>query len=203
MDQPNLEAIWELMNQRLSHLGDVVIAGGAVRDYFLKREPKDYDVFLLSETQVSTKTISDALSDLDLDDDGTARTPRRTDETGSDRFATKNLSLSNKDIQLIWYKAPSVGVLLDEFDWNICRFAYTGTDYVQLMDPAHIGQGQRLVLHDKNTPLSTLRRGYIFSQRYDMVFDREDQIELCRLVYMKTLSNAATDDEEELEEMLP
>lgn len=42
-----LKEVWSEVTELLHPFGDVVIAGGSVRDFLMGRDPKDYDIFVL------------------------------------------------------------------------------------------------------------------------------------------------------------
>ena len=60
----DLIRVHEEIERRLGHIGKVVTAGGAVRDYLMGREPKDYDVFLIDYCSLNDEQLADALRDL-------------------------------------------------------------------------------------------------------------------------------------------
>lgn len=166
-------------SKRLGHLGPVVIAGGAVRDEVMGRTPKDYDVFILgcpfnAESRDAVTERLDTLPRLD-----------QLEFHKSEPFLTGTVSfhVGGKDVvvQVMTTDAATVQALLDRFDWNVSRFAFDGAVHA-LTAIDEIGTGQPLRLHKVTYPLSTLRRGFRFSERFGMKLQHADIVELCRRV---------------------
>lgn len=165
--------------KRLGHLGSLVIAGGAVRDEVMGRTPKDYDVFILGcpFNAESRDAVTERLSTLPSLD--------QLEFHKSEPFLTGTVSFhvggSDAVVQVMTTDAATVADLLDRFDWNVSRFAYDGTVHA-LTNVADIGAGQPLRLHKVTYPLSTLRRGFRFSERFGMELQHADILDLCRRI---------------------
>lgn len=164
---------------RLGHFGVVVIAGGAVRDAVMGRTPKDYDVFILGcpFNAESRDAVTERLNTLPSLD--------QLEFHKSEPFLTGTVSfhVAGEDVvvQVMTTDAATVPALLDRFDWNVSRFAFDGAVHA-LTAIDEIGTGQPLRLHKVTYPLSTLRRGFRFSERFGMEFQRSDVLRLCRLL---------------------
>ena len=181
-DEMGIEQLEEVHREflvRLGHLGAVVIAGGAVRDAVMGRTPKDYDVFILGcpFNAESRDAVTERLS--------TLPSLNQLEFHKSEPFLTGTVSfhVGGKDVvvQVMTTDAATVQVLLDRFDWNVSRFAFDGAVHA-LTAIDEIGTGQPLRLHKVTYPLSTLRRGFRFSERFGMEFQRSDVLRLCHLI---------------------
>lgn len=170
-------------SDRLGRFGPVVIAGGAVRDTLLGNAPKDYDVFVLgTEFKVLSEDAAKALAGLEQ------IVPLEFHK--SEPFLVAMVRWNGCDVQVMSTPHTTVDELLASFDWNVCLFAYDGT-YVQREDTANIRQGGALRLRKVTFPLSTLRRGFRFSERFGMEFKREDIVTLCERVAKATSRDKA------------
>lgn len=159
-----LHYIWETCNNAFKHIGPVFIAGGAPRNVLMDCEPKDYDVFILSQgTFVPHKEdilrISESLKLV---------TTEILIHRSEPFLATTLTILGESDTQIMVVPYKNVDQLIDSFDWNVCLFAYDGANFICREDISNIGPGKELKLNKITFPRSTLRRGYRFSERFKM-----------------------------------
>ncbi len=103
----------------------------------------------------------------------------------SEPFLQSTVKFGAAVVQVMATPHLDVASLLDSFDWNVSRFAYDGAEVTDLCPVADIGHGKPLVLHKITFPASTLRRGYRFSERFQMVFQPDDVVRLCEAVVAK------------------
>lgn len=146
-----------------------VIAGGAVRDMLRGCEPKDYDVFLLNDLWPAQGW------DVSLE---------KTEQgTQADDYGVRPLGTYRFDgalVQVIQTKARTLHELLWLFDWNICMFGYDAAiGVVSIGSIDAIGPGKVLKLNRITYPVSTLRRGFRFSERFGMAIEPRELVELC------------------------
>lgn len=164
---------------------DVVVAGGAVRDAIVDKDPKDVDVFLLCpdwDTYISgdvAQRLPDKLRDSDVYLFKTPSQPPHAQLLGNTHITVGTTSLIT---QIILSPRPTLDDLLDGFDWNICLFGWDGMHIVMGADPSVIGAKKSLKLHNSDLPLNTLRRGFRFADKFKMILPDDVIIELCRQI---------------------
>lgn len=168
-------SVHDAMHRRLGRVGQVVVAGGSVRDVLMGRNPKDIDVFVLVGAPIEAviTTTAEALSDLDA-----IETP---EWHKSEPFLQATVRYNGAMVQVMLSPYATVDALLDSFDWNVSMFAYDGQTVTQRTEVEDIAEGKPLVLHRVTFPLSTLRRGFRFSERFLMVMQPADIKRLCWL----------------------
>lgn len=167
---------------RLSGLGRIVVAGGAVRDHLMGRPPKDYDIFLLgSDFDSQAGVVAGQLSGLEH--------VVPLDIHKSEPFLVATVKWNGAIVQVMSTPATTVDALIDTFDWNVCLFAFDGAFHAK-EQIGNVGKGQSLKLHRVTYPLSTLRRGFRFSERYEMTLPRESVEQLCRDVLAASAPDA-------------
>jgi len=91
---------------RLLEIPGVVLAGGAIRDFITKSEPKDFDFFFLHQTALDQARIL------------------MYGTNGSFTAYTQTFKLHNCDIQFVhkqFYTSPNS--IIADFDFDIVRFA--------------------------------------------------------------------------------
>jgi hypothetical protein len=152
----------------------VWIAGGAVRDAVLKRTPKDYDIFFHSENRPQNERVRNLL--------GSMEPVPTLPWHRSEPFLVDTRMHPCGVVQIMWTPHKTLDALIDSFDWNVALFGYDSERVVSLTDPADIAEGKPLVLHRVTFPLSTLRRGLRYSERFGMQLKREDLERLCKKV---------------------
>lgn len=177
----NIETVYAEFNQRLSPFGKVVIAGGAVRDSLMGKQPKDYDIFVLRpdgfDFEKDRKTLTEQLHDL-------TKVVPVVQWHGSEPFLAATVQWRDREIQVLVNPQPSKEALIATFDWNVCLFAYDGAMLCgENID--NIGPGKTLRLNKVTFPASTLRRGFRFSERFLMVLEHETVADLCRQIIAK------------------
>lgn len=168
-----MDEVFAEFNRRLSDIGQVVIAGGSVRDWLMGREPKDYDVFVLGAPDQS-EPFEQALADLEP--------VTVLDFHRSEPFLQGTFRFGERIVQVMATPHTSVDALLDSFDWNVCRFAYDGSTVTDVCPVESIRPGESLRLHRVTFPVATLRRGFRFSERFSMKLEYADIRMLCEAV---------------------
>lgn len=168
-----LDQILEEFIPRLERVGEPVVAGGAVRDVLLGREPRDIDLFLLNQTfdDSTISAVNEALQGMDI---------VRAESWKSTPYLVTTVRFSAMDIQIMLSPEKSLPHLLTSFDWNVCLFGYKyGASPFGLNPHEVVGEGKYLVLNRVTYPLSTLRRGFRFSERFKMTLSIFDVKRLC------------------------
>jgi hypothetical protein len=146
-----------------------VMAGGAVRDHLLGREPRDFDLFVFDAFDHSPLSKFRRI------------VPHWTVGYGTSRVTT--YEWLGVEVQIVrWPGTSDVESLLGTFDWNVCLFAYDGREFTKRMDERDIRAGKPLRLQFTEDPNGTLRRGYRFAERFRMVIDPGALRRLCRSV---------------------
>lgn len=166
-------------DDRLGHLGKLVVAGGAVRDHLMGRQAKDFDLFLLNTpfTKEAREAVTDALDDLEV--------VKPLAWHNSEPYLVMTVRWQGFDVQVMCNPAVSIDALVDTFDWNVARFAFDGENFTKGMDVDDIGYGKELKLHRVTFPTSTLRRGFRFAERFAMSIDPDIILLLCEEVVKK------------------
>lgn len=173
-----LQAVWEEFGDRLSGYGNCCIAGGAVRDHLMGVAPKDFDVFVLGlEPDTNITPAFEGLEAIEP-------LPHHKSEP----FLKGTFAWSGTMVQVMVTPCETVDDLLATFDWNVCLFAFNGQLH-QRAGIEEISEGKPLVLQKVTYPMSTLRRGFRFSERFGMIFRPADIKELCGIVSGKDKEN--------------
>lgn len=177
-----LETVYAEFNARLSPFGRVVIAGGAVRDTLLGKSPKDWDIFCLPQGRWDFNAVKagvlPVLADL-------SKVKPVVDWHNSEPYLVATVKWNEAEVQVLVNPSQTTEKLIGTFDWNVCLFGFDG-DYFNGEALDNIGVGKSLRLQKVTFPLSTLRRGFRFSERFKMKLERDDLLALCR----KIVSNA-------------
>lgn len=189
-----LDEVYREFSFRLEGLGEVVIAGGAVRDALLGQLPKDYDVFVLnnyhSYKELTAKIIERLGSNIpqwtihpiDLipsNIQSLSETIKKEDDYKGRVAANCFNVIDNKIVQIITSGCSSLKELIDTFDWTICMHGYDGNVISKYPIDDQIGLGKDLILNSTDTPLNTLRRGFRFSERFQMNIPNNTILLLC------------------------
>lgn len=169
----------DTFSPRLSDFGNLCVAGGAVRDELMGRTPKDFDLFLLWLGDFKFKEIKEQL--LPRLEGLSVKKPV-VEWHKSEPYLVADLDVNGTDVQVMVNPAKSPMELIESFDWNVCLFAKDQAGVTQLEDIANIGPGKDLKLHAVRFPLSTLRRGFRFSERFHMRLRNEDVVSLSRQI---------------------
>ena len=145
------------------------IAGGAVRDALLHREPKDYDVFLL----VKEPALPYKLEGLPW-----ANEELLPPSIDNGLHLGSYTWYDGIPLELVIGDALTPDELLDRFDWNVTQFAYTLKDGLlqrcPIKTPGTLSDVPLELVNRDKEPLATLRRGFRFQERYGMEFDASD-----------------------------
>lgn len=172
-----LRDVFDHFSNRLSSIGSMCVAGGAVRDTLMDRSPKDFDLFLLDipsgNFNDKRRVITEAVAGLEI--------VKGLEWHQSEPFLCTTVKWNGVEVQLLANPAPDVEALIATFDWNVCLFAFNG-NFVNREKVENIGQGKDLVLQTCTFPLSTLRRGFRFSERFKMRLKRETIVDLSRKI---------------------
>lgn len=173
----SLISVYTEFSSRLSSLGEVVVAGGAVRDTLLGRKPKDFDVFVLANRDGNAPSYDDIKAELG----GLPIAESLFFWHKSEPFLVQSVYWEGAEVQVLSSPCTSVDSLLDSFDWNVSLFAFNGT-IVARTPLTDIAPGKELKLQCLTYPASTLRRGFRFSERFGMQFPSETVKQICKAV---------------------
>lgn len=170
-----------------------VAAGGCVRDVLRDCPPKDYDIFILDCENPDTARSEIAAK---MCDDGFV--PSDREHHISEPYLAGTYIIGGYPVQIMATHHKTKDELLDSFDWNVSRFAFDGISATG--EPLrNIGPGCELKLHKVTFPYSTLRRGFRFSERFQMSLPIEtiDKImeEAAKLKKEVCNADAATNDQ--------
>lgn len=176
----DLKSVWEEMNELLYPFGDVVIGGGAVRDCMMSRQPKDYDIFILNTAGI--ETFSSVREKVKVATEKMPKVEIKYEWHKSEPFLIESIVTPYGEVQIMARDIKTQEELIDTFDWNVSRFSFGRNGFVNGECVSNIGHGKDLVLHRVTYPLSTLRRGYRFSERFTMRFKYDDVKQLCGLI---------------------
>ena len=196
----NLQEIYKIITETLNDIpnSQVVIAGGAVRDTLMGREPKDFDVFILNgnynyiysdeEEKSFIDSIKNKLNNF-------KKVDIKLEWHKSEPFLIESIYINSdmQEIQIMVSPHPNINKLLDSFDWNISLFAYDGKNFYQRELISEIAEGKYLKLQNCLFPYSTLRRGYRFSERFKMRLETKDINLICNEIIK--LNNKTSKDE--------
>lgn len=182
----NLELLKEIYRELTKKLPtSTVIAGGAVRDALLEREPKDIDIFVLGHRP---EIYWGRRGRLDFDDCKFELRGENVDYGEGSIVLGDGETSDGIPFQVMTDESPNVETLLDRFDWNICQFAMTKSGLVTSHSVTDLLPGRPLILLPyglgrNETKLSskaykagrTLDRGKEFSERYNMILRLRDK----------------------------
>lgn len=161
----------------------VVVAGGAVRDALrYDSDPKDFDLFVMN-ADVSKESLG-AVAELIVPHFGAVK---NLHFHKSEPFLAASVEWNNSVVQIMLTDAKTVEELVDRFDWHVSRFAYDGGAVYAPEDVQTIGPGLPLLLRRVTYPLSTLRRGFRFSERFGMELKYEDVLDLSRQILARNI----------------
>lgn len=148
------------------------VAGGAVRDELIGRQPRDYDVFCFGEFDQPAILRACGLTDDEVE------LHQLCNEYSRHKVLT--VRWRGAEVQFVHSDdgRDDVDALLDRFDWNVCLFAYDGA-FVKRMDERQIRKGGILRLNSNNGTVRTMRRGFKFAERYGMSIGKNDLAALC------------------------
>ena len=177
-----LDEVYDLIRHQL-HLENFVIGGGMVRDALRNSIAKDIDVFVLDDG--THKTFTEAKEDILERTKSLPFIESKIEWHKSEPFLVKSFSNAYGDVQVMARNINTVEELLDTFDWNVSLFAFDGKRVYARESVEEIGVGKELKLQACTYPVSTLRRGFRFSERYTMKFNKSDIVFLCNKILEK------------------
>jgi hypothetical protein len=181
-----LVEVYDFVASKLGNLGDIYIAGGAVRDTLVNKKPKDYDLYILGNPQeilmVPNELADHCKHNLKWD----VFNPKPEDAKNYAAHPLVNVRMDKEtEIQIMYRNYSTAGQLIDEFDWDICQFAFNPViGVVNRRSPATIKKGEELKLNKITFATGNLRRGYRFSERFEMTMRTEDIIKLCQSILL-------------------
>lgn len=183
MSEPMLKLIWNAVQPSLSAVGKVVIAGGSARDTLMNMEPKDFDVFVNCNEEQSMRILNamQAFEGVTV-----------PEYHKSEPFLVGTWLVLGRVVQVMWTPHDTLSSLVGSFDWNVSLFAYDG-EFHAWEQTSNINTEHSLKLNKITYPVSTLRRGFRFSERFGMKLERADLLKLCRAIL-------ATEPEQQAEE---
>lgn len=156
------------------------MAGGAVRDEIMGKVPKDFDLFILWRTEWDVEKFKEIKETIASCLTGFTESKPVVDWHNSEPYLVATVTVEGHEVQILVNPAQTPEQLLENFDWNVCLFAMTEERTVQQTKIENIGVGKELTLNKVTFPLSTLRRGFRFSERFLMKLSRETVERLCR-----------------------
>jgi hypothetical protein len=170
----------------------LVIAGGYARDRILGREPRDIDVFRLSSLEAEVWNISHEMTKANVPHVVEESHEYKTTSTyGRPHFDPPiKLRFMDKDVHITCTPSATIKEVIDTFDFNICRFwleqnPVSPKFYSPIGDEDNsrdlLAKNMRLMHHD--TPLSSLRRGFLFEHRFGFTFSKIDIDTLVSTLY--------------------
>lgn len=194
MNLDSLKIIYDKFNNLFGHLGEIVIAGGAVRDYLIGEIPKDYDIYILTGNKenvipvVINTEIRTILNKLNFQCvkavKRNANYPREVEVVETVITENKIEIPDPKNAQIILAPYKTAEELISGFDWNICMFAYCSRGIISFekIEDA-IGKGKFMKLNRMNFPASNIRRGFRFSEKFGMKLREQDISDLAYALY--------------------
>lgn len=203
-----LSHLYQIYSPILSPFGRVYIAGGAVRDTWVGREPRDYDFFVCVGPDANQEELAVKIREaMNADVKPEARRKRTYGGNsmitefihrlfGGDKneAVTDGRREGDCKIQVILSSARDVNELLEDFDWNICQFAYGNIGGTVKMFSSRydvggttnlfvplVGElGEDLILNHTHFPIRAMKRGFDFADRYKMNLRKADILRLCQ-----------------------
>lgn len=165
-------------------INKITIAGGAIRDALLQRQPKDIDVYINVEDfcneyreHLLNKLVSINADIIDMSFKNTSF------------YSNIDCVLNNQHIQIMVNQLEPQD-LIREFDYNICQYGYTNSalysttnaklliEYLQVMETSpydfmDYNKWPELKLCNINNDMNTIKRGHVFSYKYKVQFSKE------------------------------
>lgn len=177
------EQVYERFSPLLSDFGSVMLAGGCVRDQLLGREAKDFDLFVLSDKR--DFSFEDIKKEIGERIEGFTKSEPTVEWHNSEPYLVAAVDFEGAEVQIMVNPAKTPHELMGSFDWSVSLFTFDGAAIVQGAPIDHIRTGGTMWLNKVTFPLSTLRRGFRFSERFKMKIKPEDIEVLCREVLAK------------------
>lgn len=161
--------------------GPCVVAGGCIRDTLMGNTPKDYDVFVFNNAQPIPDQAFNGLEII-----------KSPEWHKSEPHLQSTFRFEGVIVQVMASECTSLESLVATFDWNVSAFGYSQ----HRKDPVYaignvkdIGSTKKLKLLCCTYPVSTLRRGFRFSERFGMSFDTSELAELCAMASGRLLES--------------
>ena len=209
-----LQTTYNYFHDKFKDLGSCYFAGGCVRDTLMNKTPKDYDFFILTgEGKIDAfetykDTINKRLANFSIVNQlefhksepylittiavpiviGYAPNSKITLYTPVERHLRVN-EPCYIELQVLVNPASSIDILLDSFDWNTCMFSWGTDGFYNKEQIENIEEGKELKLNKVTFPLSTLRRGFRFSERFKMKLHPTVVTGLCQKIVDNAKSN--------------
>ncbi len=185
-----LEEIYSIFHPILSPIGELVIAGGAVRDTLMGRNPKDYDLFILTDKRDGVFVLIAQLLGEALAKNNIPKVDAKIEWHKSEPYLLESVSYKGAELQIMVNFSKDIYELVDGFDWNVSLFGYGKLKsdeygFYCKEDISNIGHGKYLKLNKLTYPYSTLRRGYRFSERFTMRLDGDTIRLICAEITKK------------------
>lgn len=143
------------------------IAGGAVRDALIGRKPDDIDIFLFDN--LAEYVHAQYLDETEFEDTETFEKGYGEDDDG---VYYAEATYKEHKVQIIEAKkfGCSVENLVENFDWNICQFAFDSQglrcfESPEILWPGGILRARKGAL---NRPERAVKRGREFASRYSL-----------------------------------
>ncbi len=174
-----------------------IIAGGAVRDIMLNVKPKDIDIFFLGLdwSKVIKKEFVDKLKSKEIYYEiATSNLPWHKYE----RYLLLTIiwktcqELKDIEIQFCGFPVNNLEDLLKTFDWEICLFGYSNGIVTTTQESLNLinkiqsykkgdkdYKPPKMKLYNVQFPISNLRRGFKFENRYPIKLDYNAILKLC------------------------
>lgn len=155
---------------------EYVIAGGYVRDRIIGRTPRDIDVFVLNATAESQASIHHSLSAAGIPTVKQAKSYLAAE--GRPYFGEPiELRFLEWPVQLVTTSCLTAQDVISTFDYDICQFYYDSEGRITASFDERGYEALKtrtLGLRHLLTPMSSLRRGFLFEDRLGFKFRRTD-----------------------------
>lgn len=152
-----------------------VIAGGAIRDVILGRDPRDYDVFVLWSRAGLARTLSEAGIPILPCEDGKPRPLAEFEHNG-------------KKVQIMARKGRSADSIIENFDFNICMVGWDNIGWIHAY--VNLFEEKMLRMNEVLFPCVALRRALDFVSCYELQFSHDDQVLLVNAAFKSAYDNA-------------
>lgn len=133
-------------------VNDVWICGGAIRRWFNKEPTYDVDVFAPKE-----ENLNEYLTHLE----NKYELKKLNDNKNAATYKTETGVI----IQLIKFHYPTIEELFENFDFNICQFAWDGKNIYTTTEAVLGVFRKRLAVVKITEPLDTLRRAFKYQRK--------------------------------------
>lgn len=186
---PEYDDLLEMLMSKLTLRKDeIYIAGGAIRDALLGRQPKDVDIFITTEKNYSSLDIIEKLTGING-----LQILTYGDTTERHDYSNVDILFNNTKIQIMnSYVGYSLENLILGFDYNICQYGYYyGGNVVYTTEGAKVLMSMLQIMELSpndfldpnkwpelefvriNNVERNLKRGIIFEHRYKVKLNKE------------------------------